>query len=270
MSQNEGFGQCCAEGYVWSGTPKGSMITIGGLPTYVASPPEVKKPESAVLFIHDALSIDLVNNRLLCDAFAAGVGCKVYMPDFFQGDRAIKQDQMEDLLFNKPQTILGKIAKPFQFAINLPSMLLFLNRHGKEATQPLLDAVLDDLKKNHGVKRVGATGYCWGGKYCFVLASQHKIDACVVAHPSVVKIEDLDNINVPVLANCAESDFIFPESLKSQCQTKLQGLGVTHEFSTYPGTTHGFAVRGEEQSQVVLKARDEALKKSVEWFIKYI
>lgn len=42
--------------------------------------------------------------------------------------------------------------------------------------------------------------------------------------------------------------------------------GIVSRFVTYPGTTHGFAVRGSKTDDVVRAARDDALRQAVHFF----
>jgi dienelactone hydrolase len=70
---------------VHSGTPTGIETTIHGLNAYVASPAEGKQPRGVVVMIPDAFGWRMVNNRLLCDRYAAEGNWLVYLPDFMDG-----------------------------------------------------------------------------------------------------------------------------------------------------------------------------------------
>jgi hypothetical protein len=61
--------------------PKGTMETIHGMRTYVAGGSDPARSKSAIIYLPDAFSLKLVNNKLLADEYAAGTGCKVYIPD---------------------------------------------------------------------------------------------------------------------------------------------------------------------------------------------
>eukprot|EP00842_Homolaphlyctis_polyrhiza_P002400 jgi/Hompol1/3160/HPOL_006390-RA len=141
-----------------------------------------------------------------------------------------------------------------------------MNRHSPEKAQPLLDSVLTELGETY--ERIGATGYCWGGKFSLLLASQQKVVAYVVAHPGGTVIEDVHDITAPGLFLCAEKDPMFPEKLSSVVKAKLQEIGAPHEFVHFKGTEHGFAVRGDPNNAVIAKATDDATKLTGEWNIK--
>lgn len=70
------------------GTPTGKEETLYGKRCYVASAPSTSASTSAVLFITDAFGLDLVNNKLLADKYAAQTGFKVVMPDIIPGGPA--------------------------------------------------------------------------------------------------------------------------------------------------------------------------------------
>ncbi len=61
--------------------PKGTIETIHGIRTYVAGGSDPARSKSAIIYLPDGFSLKLVNNKLLADEYAAGTGCKVYIPD---------------------------------------------------------------------------------------------------------------------------------------------------------------------------------------------
>jgi dienelactone hydrolase len=65
-------------------------------------------------------------------------------------------------------------------------MKWFANDHGTEHTRPPLDAVIAALKAQ-GVQTFGATGYCFGGRYCLDLAFENVTKAIVISHPALLK-----------------------------------------------------------------------------------
>lgn len=75
----------CFTGHQHHGTPKGYMINLHGLQTYVTEPPQGRAAMGIIVIIPDALGIDFVNNKLLADTYAAKGDYKVYLPDFMLG-----------------------------------------------------------------------------------------------------------------------------------------------------------------------------------------
>jgi dienelactone hydrolase len=91
-----------------------------------------------------------------------------------------------------------------------------------------------------------------------------------VAHPSFIKVpEDIEAIAVPGIFNCAETDFLFSETAKHNSEEILKKKPFRTEFIGYPGTTHGFAVRGDESQPQILEAKQKAAAESSK-FLKEI
>lgn len=265
----------CVEGFLWTGEPAGEETSLGTLPAYVAKP-DAAAPAlatSAVLFIHDAFGWKYPNNRLLCDMLAKATGCHVYLPDFYSGAALVTEEQAKELIDPQP-TFLGKMTQGLKFIAAAPGMLMALSKFGLKHTQPLVDLAVEEIKKLHGNEacKLGAVGYCWGGKYSLRLGAQGKAAACVACHPSLVdpSADELSKMSAACLFLRAETDAIFGERLWKQTEAAIKGTGSPLESILYPGTTHGFAVRCSEADEVSMKARDEALKETGDWFSKYL
>ena len=107
---------------------------------YISSPKDQKTPEKAVFFLPDVFGI-YNNSQLLADEFAAN-GYLTVLPDYFRGDA---------LNINDMGT--GKV--------DLPS---WIKNHQVEQVEPVVESTLKYIKEELGVKKVGAVGYCFGGK----------------------------------------------------------------------------------------------------------
>lgn len=142
--------ECCKSGFRWNGTPTGKETTIAGSKTYVSG----SNKDVALLMIHDGFGWTLTNNRLLADHFASEANSTCYLPDFFGGE-VIAPENIED-----PE----KRAK-FDFPA-------FLGRNPKELRIKEITAVVKALKQEHGFKKVGAIGHCWGAWACFQLGAK--------------------------------------------------------------------------------------------------
>jgi dienelactone hydrolase len=75
----------CFKGHLHDGIPNGTIQTIHGTETYVATPPEGIVPKGIIVVISDAFGWDFVNNRILSDNYAEKGGFIVYLPDFMNG-----------------------------------------------------------------------------------------------------------------------------------------------------------------------------------------
>lgn len=80
----------CFSGHINPGTPTGRWDTIHGLRTYIAEPPAGKSPKAIIVIIPDAFGVDFVNNQILADHYASAADYLVYLPDFMNGEPAIR------------------------------------------------------------------------------------------------------------------------------------------------------------------------------------
>src|SRR6266849_2523359 len=102
----------------------------------------------------------------------------------------------------------------------------------------------------------------------FDLAFDNVIQAAVVAHPSLLKPEDLDvrqsfvdilisllsvipsqtyitKSKAPLLINSCEVDEMFPKSFAETADQKFANFAPGYRRTHYEGASHGFAVRGD-------------------------
>ncbi|KAJ3066047.1 hypothetical protein HK102_007748, partial [Quaeritorhiza haematococci] len=248
---------------------------IGSFDTYITHPPNSTPGQetftSAVILITDVFGYKLPNARLIADTIAKEAGVLVVVPDLHEGD-SLQPEVLDATVVSKTPTWGERITKTFNFVAALPTLLPWFSRHGDAKTMPLLLSFLSTFKQAYSIKYVGTIGYCWGGRYSFLLAGRDGlIDACAAAHPSFVGVpNDIEDIKRPCLVLCAEEDGVFPESSRVKTEEILKSKDFDSKVLLYPGTKHGFAVRGNEDNPVVLQARDDALKETVEFFKKHL
>ncbi|KAK2462237.1 hypothetical protein APHAL10511_005733 [Amanita phalloides] len=248
------FCEDCVKGVRHEGTPTGKWENIGGVECYVATPAGDYPADKVVLFLADIYGPQLPNAQLLVDDFANN-GFKTVAPDYLNGDPA-----PADGMFP---------GSTWQISDWIPN-------HLAEQTRPPLDKVIAALKEQ-GVKKFGATGYCYGGRYVFDLAFENVIDASVVSHPSLLKSPaDLEKYfsasKVPLLINSCTVDGQFP----IEAQAKADEIFGNGKFAPgykreyFDGCTHGFAVRGDLSNPQVKAGKEGAFKSAVQWFKKYL
>ncbi|CAK5268067.1 unnamed protein product, partial [Mycena citricolor] len=182
--------------------------------------------DKAILFLTDVFGLPLVNNKLLADDFARN-GFKTYVPDLFAGD-SVNPDAMTTGTFNREE---------------------WSPNHTQEKTRPIIDKLMTALEAQ-GVTRFAAVGYCFGGRYVFDLAFDHKIAAAAVAHPSRLQTPaDLEKYaataTAPLLINSCTVDKQFPVEAAIQADEILKGFAPGYKREHFEGCTHGFAVRGD-------------------------
>jgi len=248
----------CISGVKHEGEPTGTTEQIGGIECYVATPQGDYAKDKVILFLADAFGLSLVNNKLLADGFAAN-GFKTVIPDIFAGDPV-------------PAEVLSRDASnPFDFSS-------WFVGHGDAQTLPIIEKVIEALKQD-GITSIGATGYCFGGRYTFLLGIAGTTKVSVVAHPSLLKIpQDLESYaekaEAPLLINACEIDQQFPREAQAQAEeifgkSKLQADGKFKQIY-WDGCTHGFAVRGDLSNPKVKAGNEGSFKATVEWFKSYL
>ncbi|KAG7099778.1 hypothetical protein E1B28_001590 [Marasmius oreades] len=232
------------------GTPVGNIEKIGGVNTYVSLPRGPAKPKNeAVLYLSDIFGLALVNNRLLADQFASA-GYAVFAPDYLNGDPV----PADDPNFNITE---------------------WSTRHGPEQTLPPTRAVIAALK-GRGITKLGATGYCFGGRYSTIFSQTNEVKVAVMAHPSSLTIPDdfetiVANSTVPVEIHSADLDTGFSPAVGQTVDGVMKGYAPGYKRFAYAGVGHGFAVRPANASDPVqVKAMQLAFSRTVDWFNRHL
>ena len=97
--------------------------------------------------------------------------------------------------------------------------------------------------KQHSLstKKLGATGFCWGGGTTNFLAAAMGSDLQAGApyYGSAAETASVAKIKAPLLVHLAENDPRINEMYPTYEQ-ELKKAGVRYEIHSYPGTQHGF------------------------------
>jgi carboxymethylenebutenolidase len=97
--------------------------------------------------------------------------------------------------------------------------------------------------KSHqlSTKKLGATGFCWGGGTTNFLAAAMGSDlqAGVPYYGAAADTTSVPKIKAPLLVHLAENDPRINEMYPTYEQ-ELKKAGVRYEIHSYPGTQHGF------------------------------
>ncbi|KAJ1566834.1 hypothetical protein HK405_008229 [Cladochytrium tenue] len=270
---------CCVSGSIWDeGEPTGRVEKIGGVECYVAAS---SNPQSTtyIVLLSDIFGIKLPNIRLVADRFASK-GFNVVVPDILNGD-ALDPEHIEPVM-ELTQGILHAATKTMRAISLLPSLVAFTMRHGDASTLPIIRAVAADLRAApRSATKLGAVGYCFGGRPAIVLSATAEaaatapvFDAFAVAHPSGLKIPtEFDAVSVPGLVCLAEDDMGLPPARAAQLKKLFTDPGQRPgkpavQVKEYAGTRHGYAVRAKLSDEVARKARDQTLEDMAEFFTK--
>jgi dienelactone hydrolase len=76
----------CFAGHIHHGHTAGTEIELHGLKAYVTEPPEGAQPKGLIVVVPDAFGWQMPNTRLVADVYAKRTGCRVYIPEFMQGE----------------------------------------------------------------------------------------------------------------------------------------------------------------------------------------
>ncbi|KAI8814204.1 dienelactone hydrolase [Cladochytrium replicatum] len=254
-SQPGVVGECCVSGYLETGEPKGTEITLAGLPTYLARA-RTEPSKLAILFLTDIFGFRFINARLVADHYAEH-GFDVYIPDLHDG-QSIDVAQMKPL---PPQNVDGDSK-----SAPVTTLMEWRAKHGIAQTLPKLEAVIAELRSSkHGIEKLASMGFCWGGGYSAMVASRD-VDVAMIAHPSPISNEVLGQIKVPTIWNLAEGDQAFPKESEEAVQRILTEKSIRFEMTIYKDVRHGFLIRGDPTSKDYIEAKKDAHAKTVAFF----
>ncbi|XP_045827516.1 endo-1,3;1,4-beta-D-glucanase-like isoform X1 [Trifolium pratense] len=219
----------------------GHVDKIGGLNAYLTGSPHSTR---AILFVSDIYGYEAPIIRKFADKVAAA-GYYVVVPDYFNGD-PFDPDHVD-----RPLPIWMEDHRP---------------EKGFEASKPIIEAL-----KSKGISAIGAAGYCWGAKTVCGLAKFKLIQTVVLAHPSSITVEDIDDINIPIAILGAGDDTITPPEVIKQFERVLVAKpGVDSFVKIFPNVSHGWTLRYDTEDPEAVKAAEEAHQIILEWFVKHI
>jgi dienelactone hydrolase len=188
----------------------------------------------------------------IADQFAAN-GYFVVMPDLFEGD-PIPLNRPEDFDIMKWLQTSG------------PSQ-----GHTPKQVDPIVEAVIKEMREKLGVKKIGSVGYCFGAKYVARFSAEGKgIDVGCMAHPSFVDASELKAMKAPLSIAAAETDQIFPAEKRRESEDILKDMDIPYQINLYSDVVHGFAVRCEIKNPKEKFAKEAAFLQHTMWFDEYL
>ncbi|RDW75491.1 hypothetical protein BP6252_06633 [Coleophoma cylindrospora] len=239
-------GDCCVKGKKHDGHIQGSMEKIGDIDTYVARPASgSSQTDKAIVIVSDVFGI-YPNVQLTADKFAEE-GYLTVVPDLFNGDAV------------SVEAFLGQKVD-LQKWINGPP------GHLPDTVDPIVKTVIDHLRTNLKVKRIGAVGYCYGGRYVVRFLKDDSFDVGYTAHPSFITEDELRAIQKPLSIAASEIDTIFTRESRYESEKILADLHHPYQISVYGAVNHGFALRGDLSIKEVAIAQKRAFRQAVSWF----
>lgn len=133
--------------------------------------------------------------------------------------------------------------------------------------------------------KIGAAGFCWGGKHVFMLAhddpanhikrheSQTKsqdperlIDGAFTAHPSLLEMPaDAEALKIPTSVIVGDKDMVLKEQ-GAKTMKEVFDKKTEHEIHIEPGAKHGFAVRMHPDDKHEMDCAQMAEDQAIKWF----
>lgn len=224
------------------------------IPVYEARPAAAGR-HPVVIVIHEIFGLH-EHQRDVARRFARE-GYVAYAPDLFARAGVA---QMSD--FGKVREVVGKISDG-QVLQDLVATAEFGSR------QPYARA-----------DRVGATGFCWGGRITWLLAATDKnLKAAVawygrIASPQADPLHPKNPLDLaaevacPVLGLYGEADTGIPVADVRKMEAALKEAGKTAEFIVYPGAPHAFFA--DYRPSYRPEAAKDAWQHALAWFARYL
>ncbi|KAA6407447.1 MAG: dienelactone hydrolase family [Lasallia pustulata] len=280
MSTGVGMSSCCLSGKIHDGTPVGHVEEIGGLQTYV-SEPESKSKAKTIIFLVDIFGWEFKNARLLADTYAKD-GFYVYLPDIHEGDSLPISflQNVEPPLKDREQQ--GLVDKAKNAAIVPATLGPWLIKHREAVSKPIIDGFINTVRMIPGTNKIGAIGFCWGGRYAILEAHGRTesesgknvggVDAAYACHPSSVAIPgDFEPVTKPLSLALGTKDSLLSVDQIGQIQDVLaKKTELPKEIRIYEDQIHGFALRSDWSSENDKKAMDAACEQGLSWFHQYL
>jgi carboxymethylenebutenolidase len=225
----------------------------GGIPAYRAMP-ENGKNLATILVVQEIFGVH-EHIKDICRRFAR-LGYLAVAPEMFfrQGDVSQLKDNKE---------IFAKV----------------VNFVPDSQVMSDLDAAAAWAAKNGGDgKRLGITGFCWGGRITWLYAAHNKAVRAGVAwygrlvgqatdmtprHP----IDVVDQINAPVLGLYGGADAGIPNDTVERMNAALKERGKPSFIHLYPDMPHAF--HADYRPSYRKEAAEDGWKRAVEWFRKH-
>jgi len=253
----------CTKGFRLDGEPTGTMQPDG---SYLAAASADGRTEVAIVLLTDVFGLPLKNCKIMADNFAKELAVDVWIPDLFNGNPPVKEADLAPFILPVPGMKLSLLTRA-RFFLGMIGKLPALIGLRPSVILGRVGPFVENLKKTHGYKKLGAVGYCLGGG--IAARGAYLFDSIVVAHPSGIPKDVLQAIKVPSSWVCAEEDMAFSNENRELAQSILTAQkDIPCEFKVWEGTTHGFAARPALEYPKVKEGFEGGFQQSIDWFRK--
>ena len=207
------------------------------IPGYLAEP---ANPKGGMIVIQEwwGLNDDI---RGIADRYAAE-GFLAFAPDLYHGTLATEPDEARKLAMSLERQIAAEE----------------------------IDAVIDWMKAERGIGKVGCVGFCMGGGLTLATALRptSNVDAAHVYYGGgMPDAAQLETIRVPVMGSYGSLDQGIPKEAVDGLRDALGRAGTPNDILLYEGAQHGFFNAGPAHNP---DAAQHSWERSLEWFNQHV
>ncbi|BBN09261.1 carboxymethylenebutenolidase [Marchantia polymorpha subsp. ruderalis] len=225
--------------------PQGKEEAIAELSVYVNWPEAASR---AIIFASDVHGWENPILRTIADK-AAAAGFAAFVPDFFHGDPFVPRPGVGDMRY-------------------FPWVTEWLKLHTAEGSVEECRSLMTELKRR-GITSFGLSGFCWGARLAMLLDGVEELQAIVLLHPSLLKVEAMNSVRAPLAILAAEFDSSTPVETIKMYEDVLDSRPEVQSFvKIYAGTEHGWTV-AKPAGEAARRAADEAHHDMLEWYQKH-
>ncbi|WFD42431.1 carboxymethylenebutenolidase [Malassezia psittaci] len=251
--------ECCTVPAVESKyTPKGIVQELNGKTCYIVGDRTATK---AIVAIYDIFGFHS-SSQQGADILAALTGCRVYLPDLFDGnplpldtipaDTQEKQTRMSSCKTRATDQVFTGLGNPIRYSEQLTSLGNYL--------------------KSQGYKSVGLYGLCWGSKPAAIVSSQDTpYSALVLIHASLLEPDDAKKITIPTAnftSSHEDNDVIRAFNAEAKANPSIGSTFVTHH---YPDAHHGFAgARADLEDNSLRASFQDVYQRTANFFLQHL
>ena len=194
------------------------------MPAYLALP-DGGDVRTGVVMLQEIFGIN-ANMRAIADDYAAR-GMAAIVPDlFWRQEPGVDLDPSSAADRDRATELMKGLDQP-------------------QAVEDALAAAKHLRTMPGGPAKVGAVGYCLGGKLAFLMATRPGVDAAVSYYGVAIQasLDKAPELRAPVLLHIAMEDHLCPPEAQAAIKDALAPISnVT--IMEYPGVGHAFARRG--------------------------
>jgi len=212
---------CCSIPPVQSEyTPKGTFKSVGDFKkVYVTG----ESTDTAIVCVYDIFGY-FPQTQQGADIIASTLKTVVYMPDFFEPNAPFPSEDFP------PSTDAGKKALQEFFG----------GTANPQAAVKKLTAFGNTLKSG-GAKKVGAYGFCWGGKVSLSAGGESTpFESVSIVHPAMLSVDDANKLTVP-LGIYISKDEPVDEYIKVLEAIAKKPFATKNDNKYYANMFHGWA-----------------------------